>query len=79
MEWDGCYTGIMQSNYIIDDLSRLDPADFGFSEQEFSNLKAQNRALRAWLYLRLLDKFRYVLILKVDLANKSLPKSCLLL
>ena len=70
MEWDGCYTGIMQSNYIIDDLSRLDPADFGFSEQEFSNLKAQNRALRAWLYLRLLDKFR-----NVPLYTSSDPKS----
>lgn len=69
-EWDGCFTGIMQCNYVIDDLNRLDPADFGFTEQEFSDLKAQSRALRAWFYLRLLDKFR-----NVPLYTSSDPKS----
>lgn len=59
-EWDGCYTGIMQANYMMADLNRLDPEKFGFSQAEFNNLKTQNRVLRAWLYLRLLDKFRNV-------------------
>jgi hypothetical protein len=35
-------------------------SQFGFSETEFNNLKAQNRVLRAWFYLRLLDAFRNV-------------------
>lgn len=59
-EWNGCFQGIMQCNYVIEDLEKLDPAKFGFSQTEFDNLKAQNRALRAWFYLRLLDAFRNV-------------------
>ncbi len=59
-EWNGCFQGIMQCNYVIEDLEILDPAKFGFSQAEFDNLKAQNRALRAWFYLRLLDAFRNV-------------------
>jgi hypothetical protein len=30
------------------------------SEEEFNNLKAQCRVLRAWFYIRLLDAFRNV-------------------
>ncbi len=59
-EWNGCYQGIMQSNYVIDDLQTLSASKFGFSEAEFNNLKAQCRTLRAWFYIRLLDGFRNV-------------------
>lgn len=59
-EWNGCFQGIMQANYVIEDLEKLDAAKFGFSQPEFDNLKAQCRVLRAWFYLRLLDAFRNV-------------------
>lgn len=59
-EWNGCFQGIMQCNYVIEDLAELDAARFGFSQAEFDNLAAQCRALRAWFYLRLLDGFRNV-------------------
>ncbi|MDE5653003.1 MAG: RagB/SusD family nutrient uptake outer membrane protein [Muribaculaceae bacterium] len=59
-EWNGCFQGVMQCNYVIEDLDRLDPSKFGFSEPEFNNLKAQCRVLRAWFYIRLLDAFRNV-------------------
>lgn len=59
-EWNGCFQGIMQCNLVIEDLSKFKPEDFGFSEPEFNNLKAQCRTLRAWFYLRLLDAFRNV-------------------
>lgn len=59
-EWNGCFQGIMQCNYVIEDLAQLSPDKFGFSEAEFDNLKAQCRALRAWFYLRLLDAFRNI-------------------
>lgn len=59
-EWNGCFQGIMQCNYVIEDLAKLNPDKFGFSQAEFDNLKAQCRALRAWFYLRLLDAFRNV-------------------
>lgn len=59
-EWNGCFQGIMQCNYVIEDLAKLDHAKFGFSEAEFDNLRAQCRALRAWFYIRLLDAFRNI-------------------
>lgn len=59
-EWNGCFQGIMQCNYVIEDLQKLDYSRFGFSESEFNNLSAQCRALRAWFYLRLLDAFRNI-------------------
>lgn len=59
-EWNGCFQGIMQCNYVIEDLEQLDAAKFGFTQAEFDNLKAQCRVLRAWFYVRLLDGFRNV-------------------
>lgn len=59
-EWNGCFQGIMQCNYVIEDLDKLTASDYGFSQAEFDNLKAQCRVLRAWFYLRLLDAFRNV-------------------
>lgn len=59
-EWNGCFQGIMQCNYVMEDLETLDPDKFGFTEAEFENIKTQCRALRAWFYIRLLDAFRNV-------------------
>lgn len=59
-EWNGCFQGIMQCNYVIEDLAKLNPSQFGFSQAEFDNLNAQCRALRAWFYIRLLDAFRHI-------------------
>lgn len=59
-EWNGCFQGIMQSCKVIEDLSTLSAGQFGFTQAEFNNLKAQCRVLRAWFYLRLLDGFRHV-------------------
>lgn len=59
-EWNGCFQGIMQCNYVIEDLNTLSPEKFGFTTEEFENLQAQCRALRAWFYIRLLDGFRNV-------------------
>lgn len=70
-EWNGCFQGIMQCNYVIEDLEKLDAARFGFSDVEFDNLRAQSRALRAWFYIRLLDAFRNI-PLAVSFNNVSL-------
>lgn len=59
-EWVGCYQGIGQCNYVIEDMAKLDPDKFGFTKAEFDNLAAQCRVLRAWFYIRLLDEFRNV-------------------
>ncbi len=71
-EWEGCFTGIMQCNYVMEDLETLNAAQFGFEQAEFDNLKAQCRALRAWFYLRLLDEFRNVpLAVSKDVTRNS--------
>jgi len=70
-EWNGCFQGIMQCNYVIEDLAKLDPTQFGFSQPEFDNIKAQCRVLRAWFYIRLLDAFRNV-PLAVSFSDVSL-------
>ena len=59
-EWNGCFQGIGQCNYVIEDMQTLSAEKFGFSQAEFDNLAAQCRALRAWFYIRLLDAFRNV-------------------
>ena len=59
-EFNGCYQGIGQANKVIEDLDKLSASKFGFSEDEFKNLKAQNHVLRAWFYIRLLDAFRNI-------------------
>ncbi len=71
-EWNGCFQGIMQANYVIDDLNTLSASKFGFTEAEFNNLKAQCRVLRAWFYIRLLDSFRHVpLAISKDVSLNS--------
>ena len=59
-EFNGCYQGIGQANKVIEDLDKLSASKFGFSEDEFKNLRAQNHVLRAWCYIRLLDAFRNI-------------------
>lgn len=70
-EWNGCFQGIGQCNYVIEDMATLTPEKFGFSQAEFDNLSAQCRALRAWFYIRLLDAFRNV-PLAVSFNDQSL-------
>lgn len=59
-EWDGCFTGIMQCNSVIDDLEGLSAEQFGFKKEEFDGLKSQCKTLRAWFYIRLLGMYRNV-------------------
>lgn len=74
-EWENCFTGIMQANSVIDDLQKLDPAKFNMSQPEMDNFIAQNKALRAWFYIRLLDAFRNVpLAVSLDQSKNSVGK-----
>lgn len=59
-EWEACFQGIMQANSVLDDFEALDPAKFGMTQTEFDDLAAQNKAIRAWYYIRLLDAFRNI-------------------
>ena len=71
-EWEACFKGIMQCNYVMDDLDRLNPADFNLSDSDFAALTCQCRTKRAWFYLRLLDEFRNVpLAVSSDVTKNS--------
>ena len=71
-EWEACYQGIMQCNYIMDDLASLDCKKFGMTQERFDALSSQSRTLRAWFYLRLLDEFRNVpLAISSDASKNS--------
>ncbi len=59
-EWDGCFAGIGQCNFAMEQFDKLNPEKFGFTQEEFNSLKTQNRVLRCWFYIRLLDEFRNV-------------------
>ena len=62
----------MQANSVIEDLQNLVPAKFNMSQPEMDNFIAQNKALRAWFYIRLLDAFRNVpLAVSLDQSKNS--------
>ena len=61
----------MQANSVIDDLQKLDPAKFNMSQPEMDNFIAQNKALRAWFYIRLLDAFRNVPLAVSPIKSKN--------
>lgn len=75
-EWNSCYTGIGQCNLVLDDLSRLDPAKFSLTAEEFEAFKGQLRTMRAYLYLRLLNTYRNcILTTTSDEAVNSQPEN----
>lgn len=72
--WNSCYTGIGQCNLVLDDLSSLDPADFGLSAEEFDGFRGQLRTMRAYLYIRLLNDYRNCVLTKTsDAGVNNLP------
>jgi hypothetical protein len=74
-EWTNMYAGIGQCNLVLDDLERLDPADFDISTAEFANFKAQLRTMRAYCYIRLLSAYRNIILTTTsDEAINSRPE-----
>jgi len=74
-EWNGCFWGIMQCNLVLEDLAKLDPEKFGFTQAEFNHLDAQCHILRSWFYIRLLDEFRNVPIVTTYSDKPNNPQS----
>lgn len=75
-EWQNQYTGIGQCNLVLDDLNRLNPADYGLTETEFEEFKGQLRCMRAYSYIKLLNAHRYcVLAVSSDPAINGLPEN----
>ena len=70
--WIAGFQGVGECNFVIEELARLNPADFGLTRADFNNFTSQARALRAWFYIQLFDAFRNIPIW-TDFS-KSLPK-----
>ena len=71
--WLAGFQGVGECNFVIEELDRLDLSKFGFTDDQIDNYKAQNRVLRAWFYLRLLDMYRNIpfVISFYDLSKNS--------
>ena len=70
--WIAGFQGVGECNFVIEELARLNPNDFGLTRADFNNFTSQARALRAWFYIKLFDAFRNIPIW-TDFS-KSLPK-----
>lgn len=70
--WVAGFQGVGECNFVIEELARLNPNDFGLTRADFNNFTSQARALRAWFYIKLFDAFRNIPIW-TDFS-KSLPK-----
>lgn len=58
--WVGAFQGIAQCCSVIDDFNALDPASFGYTQEEFDAFICGLRTLRAWLYLNAFDAYRNI-------------------
>ena len=72
--WNDNFQGIVYCNSAIGDLSRLDPTKFNMTDGEINNLIGSLRALRAWLYINLLDMFRNIPIVTTFPGEDMLPR-----
>lgn len=70
--WEDVYRGVVQCNANLADFARLDPAQYGFTQQEFSDFIAQTRVQRAWMYMILLDLFHNIPVV-TDYPSSELP------
>ncbi len=69
--WTGPYQGIGQCNLIIEDLTKLDYASMGLSEEDKARHINELRVLRAWFYTFLIDFYRNVPIVTVSGERKA--------
>lgn len=76
--WEDTYRGITQCNSNLADFARLNPADFGFSQQEFDDFIAQTRVLRAWMYMTIFDLVHNIPVVTdypvTELPEQKTPK-----
>ena len=70
--WEDTYRGIMLCNASIYDLNRLNPEDYGFTQQDFNDFIAQTRVLRAWMYMTLFDLVHNIPVV-TDYPSTELP------
>ena len=74
--WTSMYSGIGQCNLVLDQLAIMDRNRFGISEEEWNHFIGQDKTMRAYCYINLLDSFRnIILITTTDQAVVNLPQT----
>lgn len=71
--WDDIYRGIILCNASIADISKIDPVQYGFTQQEVDDFIAQLQVLRAWMYMTLFDLVHNIAIV-TDYPTSELPE-----
>lgn len=69
--WEAAWAGIVQVNNVLDILGEISPEKYNFESDEFDDLVWNNRTLRAWFYIRLLDMYRNIPLYKSVKDNKQ--------
>lgn len=54
------FKGVTYCNAALNDLEKINPADFGMPVEQFNGLMIGLKTLRAWCYLSLLDMYRNI-------------------
>lgn len=70
--WTDTYRGIIQCNSVISDFQKLEPTKFGMSQGELNDFIAQERVLRAWMYMELFNLMHNIPIV-TDYPTDELP------
>ena len=61
--WTSMYSGIGQCNLALDMLATLEREKFGITEEEWNHFIGQDRIMRAYCYINLLDSFRNIILI----------------
>ncbi len=61
-EWTNNYGCVAQANFMLGELDRLNPEQFGFDQAEWDGLRGQVVAIRAYAYQRLFNCYRNIVI-----------------
>lgn len=71
--WEDAYRGVIQCNSNLADFSKLNPGEFGFTQQEFNDFIAQTRVQRAWMYMVLFDYYHNIPVVTDFPSGDELP------
>ncbi len=73
--WNNTWTTIGLTNNIINDLSTIDPATLGMSQEKANSYIAEVRTLRAWSYYKLFEVWGGALPLNTGVSTEVPPSA----
>jgi len=71
--WNALYQGISLATNSLEDIEKIDAANFDLTEAEKNDYIAELRTLRAWYHLRAFDLYRYIPIVTKVKGEAFMP------